>query len=172
MYYRNKTGQAREREMPATMTRPKFRYIGVTDDCIECQCCGKPNLKSTIVLAHLDEDGNDEETTYYGSSCAARALGVKGGSASVRKSAIWARETTVQNAKDARARLAYYNLPEAGEPEDATFRKAVIQFRRNNYSPYVPEPEQPTWDGWQASTRELLAIWQRQIADAKLIGWN
>ena len=51
---------------------------GITDECVECQRCGRRELKSTVVLAVLDADGNDEAVTYYGSSCARTALGVRG----------------------------------------------------------------------------------------------
>jgi hypothetical protein len=51
-----------------------FRFIGTTDECTECQHCGRTQLKNTVVLEVLDEDGNGGEFTYYGSSCAAKAL--------------------------------------------------------------------------------------------------
>jgi hypothetical protein len=44
---------------------------GVSDEVLECQKCGKPELKRTIVLS----DGESE--LYYGSQCAARALGMR-----------------------------------------------------------------------------------------------
>ena len=51
-------------------------YLGTSDDVTTCECCGKPDLKSTVALS---VDGGDP--VYYGSDCAARALGrgVKGG---------------------------------------------------------------------------------------------
>ena len=58
-----------------TWTAGKFRFAGITDECVECQRCGKPDLKSTVVLEVLDADGNGGEFTYFGSTCAARALG-------------------------------------------------------------------------------------------------
>ena len=61
-----------------TTTAPAYRYLGVTDECVECQRCGRRELKSTVVLAVLDADGTEEAITYYGSSCAARALGLRG----------------------------------------------------------------------------------------------
>lgn len=52
----------------------KVRYHGITDECTECQCCGRTNLKKTVMLLVLDADGNDVELTYYGTACAAKAL--------------------------------------------------------------------------------------------------
>lgn len=44
---------------------------GVSDEVLECQKCGKPELRRTIVLS----DGESE--MFYGSQCAARALGIR-----------------------------------------------------------------------------------------------
>lgn len=44
---------------------------GVSDEVLGCQKCGKVELKRTIVLT----DGESE--VYYGSQCAARALGMR-----------------------------------------------------------------------------------------------
>lgn len=43
--------------------------LGITDDVIDCYCCGKTNLKKTVILKINDA------TTYYGVNCAARRLG-------------------------------------------------------------------------------------------------
>lgn len=88
--------------MTTTTAAPAFRYIGITDECVECQKCGKPGLKSTVILAILDADGNPEDATYYGSTCAARALGIKGGGRAVLNSARAAHDRTIEIAKDAR----------------------------------------------------------------------
>ncbi|MCA9546121.1 MAG: hypothetical protein KC613_17070 [Myxococcales bacterium] len=49
----------------------RFRVEGVTDERGECDCCGRTNLKRTVVL--FDFDAGD--FTFYGTSCAARAMG-------------------------------------------------------------------------------------------------
>jgi hypothetical protein len=48
-----------------------LRITGISDEVLDCQKCGKPELKRTIVLT----DGESE--MYYGSQCAARALGMR-----------------------------------------------------------------------------------------------
>ncbi len=46
-----------------------MKILGVTDEILTCQKCGKPNLKRTVVLL-LDND----QVVHYGTDCAARAL--------------------------------------------------------------------------------------------------
>ena len=61
------------------MRTPKWKILGVTDDFTECGCCGRRGLKRTVALMPMDADGNEEGTAedvaYYGTSCAAAALG-------------------------------------------------------------------------------------------------
>jgi hypothetical protein len=85
-------------------TGPRFRYLGVTDECVECQQCGRTELRSTVVLAILDTDGNTEDVTYYGSSCAARVLGVEGDGRAVLQAARNATVATLLAALDAHRR--------------------------------------------------------------------
>ncbi|WP_431935757.1 hypothetical protein [Micromonospora sp. RP3T] len=53
----------------------RFRVQGITDDCTTCECCGRVNLKRTVLLVELDIDGNDLDAVYYGTGCAALATG-------------------------------------------------------------------------------------------------
>jgi hypothetical protein len=53
-----------------------FKLLGISEET-ECECCGKANLKRTVVLAHLDADGNTVEVVKFGRDCAARALGIR-----------------------------------------------------------------------------------------------
>lgn len=46
-----------------------WRVIGKNDEVTTCECCGRANLKATVVLT----DGEGERR--YGSECAARAMG-------------------------------------------------------------------------------------------------
>lgn len=48
---------------------------GFTDQVTDCELCGKPELRGTIQMIELDEDGNDFEDHYFGSTCAAKASG-------------------------------------------------------------------------------------------------
>lgn len=53
----------------------RVRYFGITDEISECGHCGRRGLKKTVMLFVLDADGNAEELSYFGTACAARALG-------------------------------------------------------------------------------------------------
>lgn len=46
-----------------------MKILGITDETTTCECCGKTNLKKTVVLE--TEDGGELR---YGTDCAARAL--------------------------------------------------------------------------------------------------
>ncbi len=48
--------------------------LGTSDEVLQCECCGKPDLKKTIVLTI----GEDSDPVYYGSTCAAWALKGRG----------------------------------------------------------------------------------------------
>lgn len=112
---------------------PRYRYLGVTDACTECEQCGKPELRSTVVLAPLDADGNPEaEPVYFGSTCAARALAVRGGGRVVLQTARNAHHATLNDAADARRQLAHYGLPETGEPTAAEMAHARTTYAFNH----------------------------------------
>lgn len=117
---------------PAT-TEPLFRFVGIVDDVTTCERCGKPELKATTVVQPLDAEGNpDGDVLYYGSTCAARALGVKGGARAVRASATGAHHATLVAASEARRRLAAYGLPETGTPDLDAFKAARSVMRTRN----------------------------------------
>lgn len=140
----------------------RFRYLGVTDDCVECQKCGKTELRSTVVLALLDVDGNVEDVTYYGSTCAARALAVRGGGRAVLQSARWAHEATMREARYARERLALYGADDAGQWADADAYKAGRRlFARNNFR------DGATVDQYIAQLAECVTAWVARVSDAK-----
>lgn len=53
----------------------KYFVIGSSNDCTICDCCGKQNLKKTVVLGVIDEDGNKEyDPHYFGTTCAKKAV--------------------------------------------------------------------------------------------------
>lgn len=151
-----------------TTTAPAFRYLGITDECVECQQCGKAELRSTVVLAILDVDGNVEDVTYYGSSCAARALGVRGGGRAVLQSARWAHERTLADAENARGCLVRLGADERGQwATRGLFERAVTRYvSTSGPSAFGPQ----TRDEWAALVAGHAAGWAAQVADgARLV---
>lgn len=150
-----------------TTTAPAFRYLGITDECVECQCCGKADLRSTVVLAVLDADRNTEDITYYGSTCAARALGVRGGGRSVLQSARWAHDKTLTEGRNARACLHRMGADDLGNfPTRGRFERAVTTYvSRTHPSAFGPQ----TRDEWATLVAGHAAHWAAQVADAKTL---
>jgi hypothetical protein len=52
----------------------KPRFIGITDEITTCDCCGRSNLKSTVMIS-LD---GESDPVHYGSDCAAKTLAGRG----------------------------------------------------------------------------------------------
>lgn len=144
-----------------------FRYIGITDECIECQCCGKQNLRSTVVLAILDADGNMEDYTYYGSTCAAKALSIKGGGRAVLSSARAAHDRTLRAAKDAREMLEFYGLPLEGEPSPEALR--VARGRYVSAHRHAMWARNETAESWMERVMDMLARKRAEIAEAAVL---
>ena len=48
--------------------------LGTSDEVLQCECCGKSNLKRTIVIQMTE----DSEPVFYGSQCGALALSHRG----------------------------------------------------------------------------------------------
>ncbi len=48
----------------------KAKQVGVTDEVTVCDCCGKTDLKRTVVFQNLSEIGSDNELFFLGSECA------------------------------------------------------------------------------------------------------
>lgn len=153
-------------------TTPRFRYIGTTDECTDCQRpgCTKVDLRSTVIIMPLDAEGNDDgEPTYYGSTCAAKALSIPGRNAGkqIHAAATGARLQTLMNAHDARRMLRVYGLPEAGEVDDVTLAAAAAQ--------YAETHRNASWAWktlaaeWRAMTLDMLARKQAAIAEAVLV---
>jgi hypothetical protein len=148
-------------------TTPQYRYIGITDECQECECCGKKNLKKTVVLSLCDAEGVHEHYVRYGTTCAARALGA-GSGAKVRKLAENAHQKTAETAKHARELLAAYGLPEAGEIDRRTLNLAARKYRYNHFGAAWAADE--TWDGWKTRTLDMAQRMRAALAEAALIG--
>lgn len=151
-----------------TTTTPTHRYLGITDECVECEQCGKTKLRNTVVLAVLDADGNTEDVVYYGSTCAARVLGVRSGGRTVLAQARAWHEITRENAKQSRAQLALYGLPETGDPDHDTLRLAVRVYVRSNRN--VAELVNRTGILVPGHVMEMLRGHQQVLADAAKVG--
>jgi len=153
-----------------TTTAPQFRYIGITDECVVCQKCGKPNLRSTVVLAWLDEDGNDGEYTYYGSTCAARALNVtgRGAGAKILGLARAAHRALVLDAYEGRTMLAAYGLPETGGLTPDQVRAATLHYADVHHrAVWAPAK---THEQWRAMTLSMVERKQAALAAAATLG--
>lgn len=148
--------------MGMTNTAPRFRFVGVTDETTTCEECGKPELRSTVVLALLDADGNVDEHVRYGSTCAARALGIPGGGVKVRKLATNAAYRTRAAAADARDVLGRYGVDESGVPADRM--KFLMAYTANNAG---------SWTSIEDVEADAMGMVTRHVAtirEARLIG--
>jgi hypothetical protein len=56
------------------MNAATYSMVGTTDEQTYCDCCGKKNLKKTIVLKHNDTGA----IVRYGSNCAEKATKMRG----------------------------------------------------------------------------------------------
>lgn len=55
----------------------RFGTRGTTSDITTCDCCGRADLKSTVIIVGLDAGGAETgDLRHYGSTCAAKALGL------------------------------------------------------------------------------------------------
>lgn len=59
-----------------------YNIHGTTDEITTCACCGKKNLRNTVVL-EIAEGENAGDLLHFGSHCAARALGQRKNKADV-----------------------------------------------------------------------------------------
>jgi Zn-dependent M32 family carboxypeptidase len=55
----------------------RWQARGFTEDVTVCDFCGRQELKGTVRMVALDEDGQDEGEQYAGVVCAARRAGTK-----------------------------------------------------------------------------------------------
>lgn len=83
-----------------------YRVRGTTDDVTTCQICGKPELKGTVVLDILDADGNTEDVTYAGTTCAAKITGSK--ATSIKNAAAAADYRRTRALENARQQLSWW----------------------------------------------------------------
>jgi len=152
--------------MTSTATRIEYRFIGTTDEQTECGRCGKVELRSTVILATLDADGNADEVVYFGSTCAAKALGRdgKGQGRKVLDEARFAHQETIRAAAEARKQLAGYGLPEVGPATAAQLAHAA-----NVYADVHRAAHWARTADWFALATAMLTRRQQQITTAQLL---
>lgn len=89
-----------------TAGQATYRVRGTTDDVTICERCGKPELKGTVILDVLDTDGNTEEITYFGTTCAARVTGRK--ATAIKNDASGADYRRIEAVRNAEECIAHY----------------------------------------------------------------
>lgn len=140
----------------------EFKYLGTTDECVTCERCGRTELRNTVVLGALDADGNVEGVAYFGSSCAARALGVDS-PANVLKAARAAHYRAEVAAKDARRMLEGYGLPVDGVITADMVTRAACGYAADN-------PRACTsFDAAIEATMDFIARKRRDIREYELL---
>ncbi len=149
-------------------TSENYRYLGVTDECTECEKCGKVELRSTVVLQPLDVDGNaDGDPVYFGSTCAARALSVRGGGRAVLRSARFAHHDTLTQAQDARRMLAFYGMPETGDPTEAEIERGATVYAEVHAN--ARWADSVTAESWRIRALDMLVRKRAALVTATLV---
>lgn len=60
-----------------SQTTTIFRIMGTTDDFLTCDCCGRTDLKRTMIMAVCDAEGCPTgQVMHFGTSCGARHAGI------------------------------------------------------------------------------------------------
>ncbi|MBL0778059.1 hypothetical protein G6541_12280 [Streptomyces albidoflavus] len=123
-----------------------FKIMGTTGDVTSCDCCNRRGLRRTVALQPLDQDGAaDGEVTYYGTGCAATALGRS--SYSVRRAA---RAADLQAAMEARAELR----------DRAAWALPLLQRYRDLLATRMTAGEDPATVAESSAKRLGTAIWR------------
>lgn len=127
-----------------------LKPIAISDEVATCDCCGKSNLKRTVVLQ--DDNGG---IRYHGTSCAAMAIyGYSDANVNnkVRKEAITAqsyekqrKEVAAKKAANAKEAL---DLLTAGYDLDHPVILAQHRVWRQSNNPLNPGPNFTPWKKW------------------------
>ncbi|MFH8805223.1 hypothetical protein ACH4F6_37735 [Streptomyces sp. NPDC017936] len=105
----------------------KFTIKGITDATDTCECCGT-RIKRAVALMPLDVDGNEfGEVTFYGTTCAGKALGRK--TAWITNQATAAQREREAEVERAREWLAAYGPVEFGSTSE---KRRVFCTERGN----------------------------------------
>jgi hypothetical protein len=89
--------------MTATTTR-RWKLLGKNDEVTTCECCGKVNLKLTVIMT----DGENE--VRYGRDCAARLLAPYHGRLTALRVQRMAEEAAEKTRQEEIDRQYYRNL--------------------------------------------------------------
>jgi hypothetical protein len=131
-------------------TTDRLIVLGITPDVDTCECCGKTNLKRTVILGTLDADGDVACHVYYGSRCASLALDLN----------ISARAMEKHAEKIGMDRLkAEFEAGTTVNPEESSERWAIVTHGSNGGSHSL--------EGYAVGTRKAVEAW----ADEKY-GWR
>jgi hypothetical protein len=121
-----------------TIQTYRYRAMGFTEDITECDICGKVDLKGTVRMLIVDDDGDEDGEIHAGVICAARKAGRK--ASEIRNEA---------RAADAAVRGAWSNYQDARF--SAEFAAADKVLARLGLVRSLD-----TWDAW-AKDPELIA---------------
>ncbi|MGA3562645.1 hypothetical protein [Melissospora conviva] len=76
-----------------------YKVMGIVNDITTCDCCNRRGLRRTVALMPLDIDGTpDGEVTYFGTGCAATALGTTNSAVIKRAMVADARRAEIRRA--------------------------------------------------------------------------
>jgi len=89
-----------------------YRVRGTTDDVTTCEKCGKIELRGTVLLDCLDDDGNTEAVMYVGTTCAAKMVGRTTGTR-IRQQAAGADVRRAEFVRFAKEIIAFYEPMES-----------------------------------------------------------
>jgi hypothetical protein len=99
-----------------------YNIHGTTDEVTICACCGKKNLRNTVVL-EVAEGDNAGDILHFGSHCAARALGQRTNKADVIVKQAKVRQRIAPVVDFVRANI--HRGIEAIKPEAQAIAKAI-----------------------------------------------
>jgi hypothetical protein len=119
----------------------QYRIKGVNDEQDTCDECGKTNLRRTVILAPLDDEGNEDGECRVGVDCAAKMMRTT--TVKVKNQVAEQSTRLDREADDARERLDFWE-PVLAQGRDA----AVREFRARN----------PRWPGWQTGDDPYQSI--------------
>lgn len=112
-----------------------YKVLGTTGDVDHCECCGRRDLRKTVMLVTLDVDGTpDGDTGYYGTSCAARLLGTT--AKQVTDQAARGDRDRREEVEVARRTLGRYADVESLLPLDAVLRYVDANWRHTDGMDY------------------------------------